>query len=315
MALEEAGIPVVGEASDANQALQLAGTLHPNVAVIDVEIGGMGPSTLARRLREISDHSIKVVAQAGFKGLEVLGEMVVGGTSAYVVKGKSAELIAAVRAVTRGSGLMSAEADSPQTGDIRNLYEREQARNGELEQMVTQLQTISMTDLLTGLKNHGYFFDRLSEEIERSRRYQRPLSVIMAEMDDFKSINDVYGHSTGDAVLRTIGEIFHAQLREVDVACRIGGEEFGVIMPETGSDGAHLVAERLRTAAMGATAHGVAVVTISLGVAQFPEHAKLRDGLVDAAEHALQAAKYEGKNQTVVAGSDLDAAWHRHNGP
>lgn len=300
--LEAAGLAVVGQASDPTQALELVAATNPNVAIVDVEQSGMGAPTLARRLREVSEHRIEIVAQAGFTHVEELGQMVVGGTSAYVIKGKPAELIASVRAVTSGSGLMSAEASRPVLEEIQKLYDRERARNGELEQMVTQLQALSVTDWLTGLKNHGYFFDRLSEEMERSRRYDRPLAVIIADLDDFKSVNDAYGHSSGDAVLRTIGEIFRTQLREVDVACRIGGEEFGVIMPETPVDGALRVAERLRSAAETASVPGVGSVTISLGIAVFPDHADVRDALVEAADEALYVAKHNGKNQAVVAG-------------
>ena len=303
--LEAAGLPVVGQASDPAQAIELAAATNPNVAIVDAEIGGMGAATLARRLRDISEHRIEVVAQAGFTEVAALGEMVASGTSAYVIKGKPAELIAATRAVTNGSGLMSAEASRPVLEEIQNLYDRERARNGELEQMVTQLQALSVTDWLTGLKNHGHFFDRLSEELERSRRYDRPLAVIMADLDDFKSINDAYGHSSGDAVLRTIGEVFRTQLREIDVACRVGGEEFGVIMPETGIEGAMRVAERLRTAAMEKSIPGVGSVTISLGVAVFPEHAEVRDALVECADHALYVAKHAGKNRTVMAGDGV----------
>ncbi len=309
--LEAAGFPVVGQAADDTQALEMAAATNPNVAIVDAELGGMGPATLARRLREVGAHRMEIIAQAGFTQAAALGEMVAGGTSAYVIKGKPAELIAATRAVTSGSGLMSAEASRPVLEEIQKLYDRERARNGELEQMVTQLQALSVTDWLTGLKNHGYFFDRLSEELERSRRYDRPLAVIVADLDDFKSINDAYGHSSGDAVLRTIGEIFRTQLREVDVACRIGGEEFGVIMPETGSDGVIRVSERLRHAAMTASVPGVGSVTISLGAAVFPDHAEVRDELVDAADQALYVAKAQGKNQTVLAGQGTGAESRR----
>ena len=104
--LEAAGIPVVGQASDAAEAMSLVTAATPNVAIIDVEIGGMGPATLANRLREISHRRLEIVAQAGFANLDSLGEMVAGGVSAYVIKGKPAELIAAVKAVTSVSGLM-----------------------------------------------------------------------------------------------------------------------------------------------------------------------------------------------------------------
>ena len=119
--LEAAGFSVVGSASEAAQALELAATTSPNVAVVDVELSGMGAATLARRLREISDRRIEIVAQAGFTDAAALGDMVVGGTSAYVIKGKPAELIAAIRAVTSGSGLLSAEASRPVLEEIQNL--------------------------------------------------------------------------------------------------------------------------------------------------------------------------------------------------
>lgn len=306
--LETAGVHVVGRASDPAAALELAKTMKPNVAVVDVGLGGMGAAVTARRMRELPEQRIEIVALAGFNEVNQLGEMVSSGTGAYVIKGKPAELIAAVRAVSSGSGLLSAEASRPVLEEIQNLYDRERARNGELEQMVTQLQALSVTDWLTGLKNHGYFFDRLSEELERSRRYDRPLAVIMADLDDFKRINDAYGHAAGDAVLRAVGEVFRTQLREVDVACRVGGEEFGVIMPETDSSGAFRAAERLRLAAHQAAVPGVGAVKLSLGVAVFPEDAAMRDELVAQADQALYIAKHQGKDMVVLAGKRADHA-------
>jgi diguanylate cyclase (GGDEF)-like protein/putative nucleotidyltransferase with HDIG domain len=306
--LETAGIAVVGKAGDPAQAIEMARLHHPTVAVVDVALGGMGAAVTAKRLRELPDQRIEIVALAGFNEANQLGEMVSSGTGAYVIKGKPAELIAAVRAVSAGSGLLSAEASRPVLEEIQNLYDRERARNGELELMVTQLQALSVTDWLTGLKNHGYFFDRLSEELERSRRYDRPLAVIMADLDDFKRINDSYGHAAGDAVLRAVGEVFRTQLREVDVACRVGGEEFGVIMPETDSDGAQMAAERLRLAAHEAAVPGVGTVKLSLGVAVFPDDAAGRDELVAQADQALYVAKHEGKDMVVLAGSRSDVA-------
>ncbi len=137
--LAAAGVSVVGEASDPARARELAATAIPSVAVIDVDLGGMGAPTLARRLREVSRHRIEIVAQAGFTDVAALGQMVVGGTSAYVINGKPAELIAAIQAVASGSGLMPAKASRPVLEEIQNLYDRERERNGELEQLVTQL--------------------------------------------------------------------------------------------------------------------------------------------------------------------------------
>ena len=296
------GLDVVVEASTGEEAIQRARVMSPTVAVIDVSLAGMGAVTAARRLRDLSTHRLEIVAIASFGDVARLGEMVSTGTAAYVVKGKPADLIGAIRAVASGSGLLSAEASRPVLEEISRLYERERERNEELEQSVTQLQALSVTDWLTGLKNHGYFFDRLGEELERARRYDRPLAVVMADIDDFKAINDNYGHSTGDAVLRAMGEAFRRQIREVDIACRVGGEEFGIIMPETDADGAIQAAERIRLAVADQLMPGVGQVTISLGVSVFPHDAQSSKDIVEAADRALYSAKRAGKNCTKLAG-------------
>ncbi|MDH5371394.1 MAG: diguanylate cyclase [Acidimicrobiia bacterium] len=297
-----AGFDVVVEASTGEEALQRARIMSPTVAIIDVSLPGMGAVTAARRLRDLSAQRIEIVAIASFGDVARLGEMVSTGTAAYVVKGKPADLIGAIRAVASGSGLLSAEASRPVLEEISRLYERERERNEELEQSVTQLQALSVTDWLTGLKNHGYFFDRLGEELERARRYDRPLAVVMADIDDFKAVNDNYGHSTGDAVLRGMGEAFRRQVREVDIACRVGGEEFGMIMPETDAEGAIQAAERIRLAVLDQLMPGVGQVTISLGVSVFPHDAQSSKDMVEAADRALYSAKRAGKNCTKLAG-------------
>ncbi len=300
--LTGAGFDVVVEASSGEEALQRARVTSPTVAVIDVSLPGMGAVTAAKRLRDLSAVRIEIVAISSFGDVARLGEMVSTGTAAYVVKGKPADLIGAIRAVASGSGLLSAEASRPVLEEISRLYERERERNEELEQSVTQLQALSVTDWLTGLKNHGYFFDRLGEELERARRYDRPLAVVMADIDDFKAINDNFGHSTGDAVLRGMGEAFRRQIREVDIACRVGGEEFGIIMPETDADGALQAADRIRRAVADHPMPGVGQVTISLGVSVFPHDAQTSKDIVEAADRALYSAKRSGKNCTKLAG-------------
>lgn len=293
-------------ASTGEEALELVSKVKPSVAIIDASLPGMGPAVAARRMRELSRYRLETVAVASFSNVALLGEMVSTGTAAYVLKGKPDELVAAVRAVASGSGLLSAEASRPVLEDMHRLYERERDRNDELETVISQLEALSVTDWLTGLKNHGYFFERLNEELERARRYGRPLAVLMADLDDFKGVNDAFGHNAGNAVLRSIGEVLRTQLREVDVACRVGGEEFGMIMPETDAVGAMQAAERIRLEAVERTISGVTPVTISLGVAVFPDHATNRSDLVEAADRALYTAKSEGKNRTILAGETVE---------
>ncbi len=263
--LREAGIEVVAQAESGEEAVRLAPAAQPTVAVIDVGIGGMGAATAVRRLRDVIGHRLDIVAQASFSGVERIGEMVSSGAAAFVVKGKFGDLVAAVRAVAVGSGLLSSEVSRPLLEEVQRQYEAEQKKRKELEKTVARLEAVSITDWLTGLKNHGYFWQRLGEELQRARRYDRPLAVIMADLDDFKNVNDEYGHAVGDEVLRAAGEAMAASVRESDIACRVGGEEFAIIVPETSAVGALQAAERVREAVMEANVPPVERVTISLG--------------------------------------------------
>ncbi len=169
-----------------------------------------------------------------------------------------------------------------------------------------ELERLSVTDRLTELYNHGYFQQRLEEELGRAGRFGHTLSLIMIDIDDFKQFNDAYGHPRGDRVLHTVSDIIRANLREMDVAARYGGEEFVVVLPETGSDGAMAVAERIRedvAAWSFATAEGADPThkTVSVGVATYPVHATAQGRLVEAADRAMYAAKRDGKNKVHIA--------------
>ncbi|GBD85966.1 phytochrome-like protein cph2 [bacterium BMS3Abin02] len=275
----------------------------PTVVVVDA--GLSGAQELVGKLRSSLETRLEVIAASGFGSVDGIGKMVLSGASAFIVKGKPSDLVAGVRSVSVGSGLLSAEASAPVLREVRKLYERERTRNERLEKAVHRLQTLSVTDPLTGLKNHGFFFDRLGEELERARRYERPLAVIIADIDDFKAINDMYGHAVGDRVLRSLGEAFRGRLREVDIACRIGGEEFGFALPETDETGAVQVAERLLVSVEHLDLPEAGFVTLSIGISVFPTHADNQEELVESADMALYQAKHEGKNCVRVAGRSL----------
>lgn len=300
--LLDAGINVVASVGTAEEALAVAPAAQPTLAILDLAIPGIGPAETGVRLRDLLGYRLDIVAQAAFSDLEHMGRMVSTGTSAFIVKGKLGDLVAAVRAVAAGSGLLSAEASRPLLEEVQRRYEAEQARTRQLEGTVERLQAVSITDWLTGLKNHGFFWDRLAEEIQRARRYDRPLAVIMADIDDFKAVNDAFGHGAGDEVLRAAGgAILHA-VRESDIPCRVGGEEFAVLIPETDAEGALMAAERIRMAVHDVVVDPVGSVTISLGVAVFPFHADTGQDLVEAADRALYEAKRSGKNRTHLVG-------------
>jgi diguanylate cyclase (GGDEF)-like protein len=166
------------------------------------------------------------------------------------------------------------------------------------------LQRQATTDSLTGLLNHGYFHRRLREEVQRAKRYQSPLSVFLMDADNFKQINDRYGHHTGDTVLRLLASQLREQLRETDLIARYGGEEFIVLLPHTHLEPAQLTAERVRQAV-----HQMAVpyrrqrvrVSVSIGVAGFPQHGQTGDALIQKADEALYRAKGAGKDRVCVA--------------
>ena len=301
-ALRDGGVWVAAEAASGEEALRLVRAMVPDVVVIDAALPGMGAAATVRRLRELAPGELSVVAVADDASIDRLSEVVPVGVSAFVAKGKSEDLLNAVELASTGKGVLSPEVGRKLLEDVIHLFEQQRNRANSLEQTVSDLRATSVTDWLTGLKNHGYFFDRLTAELERARRYDRSVSVAVVDIDDFKTVNDTFGHSMGDAVLRRVGEILRSQIRETDLACRIGGEEFGVLMPETGTVGAAQAAERIRQAIASVEMPGVGTVHVSIGVAVFPDQAGSRDQLFEAADRALYRAKRDGKNQVRVVG-------------
>jgi len=163
----------------------------------------------------------------------------------------------------------------------------------------------AITDPLTGLFNRRHFQGALEGEIRRSLRYSLGLSLIMLDLDDFKSVNDLYGHPFGDLVLCRVGRSVVRAIREFDVPCRFGGEEFAIILPETDRLGALAVGERLRRrlereSVREAVRDRVVALTVSGGVACFPEDGTSSADLIANADRALYRAKNEGKNRVVI---------------
>jgi diguanylate cyclase (GGDEF)-like protein len=177
----------------------------------------------------------------------------------------------------------------------------------EMAGVMAQLQEMASHDKLTGVLNRREFDHRLQEEWQRSTRFQRPLALVMLDLDHFKEINDTHGHQTGDDVLRHVAGVVAAQVRPVDCLARYGGDEFALIMVETDRQGAFATATQLH-ALLAATpcllpAQQLAFrVEISAGVASWPEQADSLPGLIAAADAALYAAKRQGRNRVMVAG-------------
>jgi diguanylate cyclase (GGDEF)-like protein len=169
-----------------------------------------------------------------------------------------------------------------------------------------KVRQLAYIDGLTGMFNRRYFELRIAEEIERVQRYDTELSVIMIDIDNFKKLNDEFGHLLGDETLRQVATIFSQNLRKVDIACRYGGEEFVILAPQTSGSHAHGVAEKLRRVVETWSFPGVPrPVTISAGVSSFPANGRSRDELVKAADDALYRAKQDGRNRVQMAGTGV----------
>jgi len=172
--------------------------------------------------------------------------------------------------------------------------------------LFAQMQQQALTDGLTGCYNRRSFELQLERDLHLASRMKQPLSLIMLDFDNFKHINDQAGHEAGDMALCMLADNLRAELRAVDTAARFGGDEFVIILPQADTEGALLVAERLRTRVEQMDIPGYGSVTSSLGVATFPYHASSRDTLVVAADRALYSSKNAGRNRvTVVENSEF----------
>lgn len=184
---------------------------------------------------------------------------------------------------------------------------------GQLKDRQEELERISSTDSLTGLATRGVLFRRLADELGRAVRRTLPVSVIMLDVDHFKTINDTEGHLAGDEVLRRLGSRLKDALRAEDLGARYGGEEFAIVLPDTGLDAAIGTGERLRQVLSEPCAEGKRV-TVSLGIAQWTASETV-DELLARADAALYKAKRNGRNQVVAAEageSSEPASPHRH---
>ena len=274
----------VEEATDGTEALERIREKFFPILITDWEMPQMDGPTLCRKVRELElegyVYSLLLTAR---HGKEHIIEGLEAGADDYLTKPPhEAELVARLKT---GARIVALEQS------LRAANERNRK--------------LSITDALTGAYNRRYFNEQLPAEIERCRRYQHPLSIVMGDIDFFKKINDGHGHSAGDEVLGQFVQLTKRSIRTTsDWIARYGGEEFVIVMPETGHAGALQATEKVRAAIAAepfATAAGGIPVTASFGVATLLPNGEGSDHAIDqliaAADTRLYASKHGGRNR------------------
>jgi diguanylate cyclase (GGDEF)-like protein len=161
---------------------------------------------------------------------------------------------------------------------------------------LTQEKEISRIDFLTGIRNRRYFIELVNMEIDRARRYEHPFTVVCLDLDNFKMVNDCFGHTTGDIVLRLVARTIRENIRVTDTVARLGGDEFGILMPETGRNVAEVVMQRVQKVNLDYMRRYGWPVTLSIGVVTFISPPSTVDEILRISDQLLYNAKNSGKN-------------------
>jgi diguanylate cyclase (GGDEF)-like protein len=198
-------------------------------------------------------------------------------------------------------GELDHRIDREMVAEVKHLADGFNTMADNIRQMKDELERLGIEDPLTGSFNRRKFHEDLEIELSRAKRLEEQISILMIDLDHFKSVNDSYGHMAGDVVLKTIVTEINHQLREYDTLYRYGGEEFIVILPESSVEHALIVGERIRSAVSNTqiridSEHFISVST-SIGISTFPEDAREENGLLQSADQAVYAAKKRGRNR------------------
>lgn len=274
--LSEEGFEVL-ELTSGKALVDTAIQQRPDVIILDLDSSGIRGLKLCESLRRTSStqHIPVILQTAQHRDAEKIVEGLSKGAFDYLIKPyNDREFIARVGVMTR------------------------------ISRMLNENRHLAMTDVLTGLLNRRSLFERLREEVDRAKRYRTCISCVMIDLDHFKRVNDTYGHSGGDEVLKETGRVLAESKRLPDVVGRYGGEEFLMLLPETGAKGAEILAERVRTQISSNVVtfgkHSISV-TASLGVATTAAgEVQNADQIVSRADRAMYQAKHAGRNRTIL---------------
>ena len=285
-------------AESGEEALEIFGKDPHPLVLTDIRMGGMSGMELLTEIRGIHSET-QVIIMSSYASLETAIEALRLGAYDYMVKPfEDLDLVTA--AISRAAEKFRLSRE------IKSLIDTLKEKNEELESKNRILAEQASYDGLTQLYNHRHFQEALAMEVSRSLRHGRAFSLVFMDIDLFKNYNDTHGHLKGDDLLRAIGEILKDNLRESDMAARYGGDEFVLLLPETDKEAGRLVAERVRETIeshpfYGRDAMPGGKVTVSVGVASFPDDGSDPVTLVQSADTALYESKHCGKNVVKVA--------------
>lgn len=282
--LEESGY-AVRTARSGEEALQMIRVSTFDIIITDLRLSGMHGLELVKEVKAI-DPGIDLVVMTGYASVNSAVESMKAGAIDYITKPFNSDHIKMVVQ--------------------KSLERREYQRLAQEREFYKVLSSI---DGLTELYNYRYMHQYLKLELERERRYKRHLSLLMVDIDNFKSYNDLYGHMVGDLVLKKLAHILKNATRGCDVICRYGGEEFAIMLPETSKEEAIIVCERIRksvenTPMIDEKGKTVGTITVTIGLASFPQDADNKDDLIDNADKALYQGKRAGKNCIFLFGAE-----------
>lgn len=269
------------------EGLTAARSFQHDMVLLDVNLPGTSGFDVCQKIKSNPEtRDIPVLMLTAHGRVEDLVEGIESGADDYVTKPfHELELKARIKSLLR----------------TRHLQMELVEKNAALMSAYKEIEQLAITDSLTELYNRRFFNQRIVNEVERAKRFHTPLSSVMIDVDCFKRLNDTHGHLTGDSVLRVIADILKAEIRQIDIAARFGGEEFILLLPETVKAGATVLAERIRVAVMEHDFGQIGQVTVSAGVAELPQSNDVTsEYLINLADGALYRAKMAGRNRVVT---------------